>query len=431
MRVPVNLINAFREGFETNLTEFLLENRLIDEKDALTQKRFMTRSVAPHVKMLSEMFNRTDGSQTDAIDTESYWTEGSNPKNRRLAYFLSFMPCNLFRVASVWAELSRLGFRWSFPATQDFRALEWGAGVASGACGILAGEKYAPLGLPPQGSFALIEQSKTALTLGTKWFEYFAQVNDMSWGARSFHRKIELTQTWLPPTAPKFHLFVMSYFLNESSNSSEAIIDQFVNVCEKHLEEEGLTVIVEPALKLQSRKLLAFRKALLEHPRVASGEVPLKVLLPCMGHQACGALAKPDDWCHEEVTWWRPGYLRELDALTGLDRKSLPFSYLVIQKTKRTLLEILPRLEGVSEKRYRLVSPSHSLSKKTSEFFICGQDGKRRARYANPVQPDRGDILMNTDLHGEPALTQIDRTTVLQDPEAEDANGDTTQPAGE
>lgn len=415
MRVPVNLINAFREGFETILADFLFENQCIDEKTAITQKRFMTRSVAPHVKMLSELFNRTEGTQTDSIDTESYWTEGGNPRNRRLAYFLSFMPCNLFRVASVWSELQRLGFRWPFNPEQELRALEWGAGVASGACGIIAGEKHSPLGLPQHGSFALIEQSKTALTLGTKWFETFSNVNGFSWGARSFHRKIELTRSWLPPTAPQFHLFVMSYFLNESSSSPESIIDQFINVCERHLEKEGLIIIVEPALKLQSRKLLQFRKSLIEHTRVVSGEVPLKILLPCLGHQACGALAKPEDWCHEEVTWWRPSYLRELDALTGLDRKSLPFSYLVIQKTKRSLEEILPRLEGVAEKRYRLVSPSHSLSKKTCEFFICGQDGKRRARWATPDSPDRGDILMNTELHGESALTQVDRAKILED----------------
>ena len=424
MRVPVPLINAFKDGFETILTDFMFQNQLIDAKDALTQKRFMTRSIAPHVKSLSELFNRTEGVQTDAIDTESYWTDGGNPKNRRLAYFLSFMPCNVFRVASVWSELHRLGFKWPFThETQEFRALEWGAGVASGACGIIAGEKHAPLGLPPVGSFALIEQSKAALTMGTKWFEHFANENQFSWGARPFHRRVELTKAWLPQSAPKFHLFVMSFFLNESSSSPETVVDQFVRTCERHLEDEGLIIIVEPALKLQSRKLLNFRKLILEHPLVKNDTVPLKILAPCLGHQACGALAKPDDWCHEEVSWWRPPYMRELDALVGLDRKTLPFSYLAIQKTKRSHEEILPRLEGTADQRYRLVSPSHELSKKTSEFYICGQDGKRRSRISlnQAIQPapekeevpNRGDILMNTTLHGDPALTQIDRTKVL------------------
>ena len=418
MRVPVNLVNAFKDEFETTLTDFLISNELLPENDALKQKRFMTRSIAPHVKSLSDLFNRVEGSQTDGIDTESYWTEGGNPKNRRLAYFLSFMPCNLFRVASVWSELHRLGFQWPFSKETEFRAIEFGAGVASGACGIMAGEKYAPVGLPERGSFALIEQSKTALTVGTKWFDHFCAWVGTSKSARPFHRRLNLTEAWLPNNAPKFHLFVMSFFLNETASDPQAVLDQFIHLCDRHLEEEGLIIIVEPALRLQSRKLLQFRKSLVEHSRVTRGEVPLQVLLPCLGHQACGALAKEDDWCHEEVDWWRPPYLRELDSIVGLDRKSLPFSYLVIQKTKRPLEQILPKLEGAAEKRYRLVSPSHRLSKKTSEFFICGQDGKRRARYApeNGAKdgPDRGDILLDAELHGEPSLTQIERAKIAE-----------------
>jgi len=413
MRVPVSLINAFKDGFEPVLTDFLLQKGLLPEADSLKQKRFLTRSVAPHVKALSELFNRKEGAQTDAIDSEAYWSDGSNPKNRRLAYFLSFMPPNLFRVASVWSELYRLGFRWPFSSESEFRALEWGAGSASGACGILAAEKYAPLGLPRNGSFALIEQSKAALTLGTQWFDHYARSNEQNITARPFHRRVDLSSPWLPKTAPKFHLFVMSYFLNESDLGPETLAERLIEACDRHLEDEGLVIIVEPALKLQSRKLLSLRKAFLEHAKVASGEAGLQVLLPCLGHQACGALAKEDDWCHEEASWWRPAYLRDLDALVGLDRKSLPFSYLVIQKTRKTLTAILPELRGPAEKTYRLVSPAHSLSKKTSEFFICGQDGKRRARFEfggpKELAPGRGDILANTELHGEPALSQIDR----------------------
>jgi hypothetical protein len=415
MRVPVTLVDAFKNDFENLLTDFLLQNQMIEDEGSLHSKRFMNRSVAPHVLGFSQLFNRKDGMQTDAIDTESYWTEGGSPKNKRLAYFLSFMPCNLFRVASVWSELHRLGFKWPFPEDQDFKGLEFGAGLASGACGIVAGERYAPLGLPARGNFALIEQSKAALQLGTKWLEFYAGENI---SVRPFHRRIDLNDAWLPKAAPKFHLFVMSYFLNETELSPEAMVSEFINACTHHLEDEGLVIIVEPALKLQSRKLLAFRKALLAHEKMVSDEAGLKVLLPCLGHQACGALAKEDDWCHEEVGWWRPPYLRELDAMSGLDRKTLPFSYLVIQKTKRELKDILPALTGDATERYRLVSPSHSLSKKTSEFFLCGQDGKRRTRFTPEGKekkdpPDRGDILQHTTLHGEPESSQIDSAQVL------------------
>lgn len=406
MKVPVSLVNAFGNEFESILGDFLLQNQWIDSRDLLENKRFLNRSIAPHVKAFSELFNRKEGEQTDGIDHEDYWNEG-NSKNRRLSYLLSFMPPNLFRLASVWAELHRLGFQ--FPEIEgDFRGLEFGAGVASGACGILAGEKFAPIGLPPSGSFALIEQSKSALTLGSHWFDHLATAYGQSYRSRSFHRRVELDQPWLPKTAPSFHLMVMSYFLNESPLPPEAIALELLKTAENHLENKGLMLIVEPALKQQSRKLLLLRKSLIENIRSSGSN--LKILLPCLGEQACGALIKEEDWCHEEIEWMRPKYLRELDLLTGLDRRTLPFSYLVLQKTNQTLNELFSSFEGKNEERYRLVSPSKNLSKKTSEFFMCGQDGKRRTRFSpqNLIHPDRGDLLQKVTLHGEPSLTQID-----------------------
>jgi hypothetical protein len=414
--VPVPLVNAFKEEFEPLLAAFLEQEKLLPEGETLHSKRWMTRSVAPHVKALSALFNRIEGEQTDAIDEETYWTGSGSPKNRRLAYFLSFMPPNLFRVASIWAELHRLGFRWPFPENEGFRGIDWGAGVASGACGVIAGERHAPIGMPPQGNFALIEQSKSALQLGTSWFEHFS---GPSFTARPFHRRIDLASPWLPSAAPKFHVFVFSYFLNESELPAGTLVERFLHTCENHLEDEGLILISEPALRLQSRKLLEFRKTLLGHPDMVSGRAGLRVLLPCLGHQTCGALAREDDWCHEEVSWWRPPYLRELDSMTGLDRKSLPFSYLVIQKTRKPLEEVLPALKGGAKDRYRLVSPSHSLSKRTSEFFVCGQEGKRRTRMdlggvqGGDAAPDRGSILENTKIHGDPALSQITSASVI------------------
>lgn len=410
MKVPVSLVNAFQNDFEAILGDFLLQNQLIDGKDLLENKRYLTRSVAPHVKAFSELFNRKEGSQTDGIDEEDYWNEG-NAKNRRLSYLLSFMPPNLFRIASVWAELHRLGFQ--FPKIEgEFRGLEFGAGVASGACGILAGEKFAPVGLPSSGSFALIEQSKSALNVGVQWFDHLSAAYGHGFHARPFHRRVELNEAWLPKNAPQFHLMVMSYFLNESPHAPETIALELLKTAENHLEKEGLMIIVEPALKLQSRKLLMMRKALIEKIKASNSSV--KILLPCLGEQACGALIKEEDWCHEEVDWMRPKYLRELDLLTGLDRRTLPFSYLVIQKTTRSLNEIFTKFEGKNEERYRLVSPSKSLGKRTSEFFMCGQDGKRRTRFSpeDLEHPDRGDILQNTKLHGEPSLTQIDSATL-------------------
>jgi hypothetical protein len=139
----------------------------------------------------------------------------------------------------------------------------------------------------------------------------------------------------------------------------------------------------------------------------------LQILLPCLGHQACGALAAAEDWCHEEAVWWRPPYFKLIDQLAELDRKTLPFSYLVITKSHRKREEILPALAGVKS-THRLVSPSHKEGREL-EFFVCGSEGKRRARYrpAGPEDParelDRGDILSDADLRGDSRASRVDK----------------------
>jgi hypothetical protein len=92
--------------------------------------------------------------------------------------------------------------------------------------------------------------------------------------------------------------------------------------------------------------------------------------------------------------WWRPGYLKMLDEMARLDRKSLPFSYLVLVRSDRPISEILPGTK--SDSIYRLVSPAHEEGRDL-EFFVCGPEGKRRVRYRAPEKTDekldRGDIL--------------------------------------
>jgi Mitochondrial small ribosomal subunit Rsm22 len=407
MKVPETLSTAFGKEFEQLIANFSVEHQLIPNAEDLQSHRFLARSVVPHINKLSSLFNRDQKSQESSLDP--YWKESSNPAHLRLAYFLYFMPSNLFRVASIWAELERLGFRWQ---AKNFRAIEFGAGPASGACGIAAGERYSPVGLPSQGSWALIEQDQAILNLGSQWAEtYFKSLGIADWSLKNFHRKIDLKRGFLPKTAPKFNLWLMSYYLNELSVSPQELAQQLLKSWTHHLEDEALIILVEPALKLQSRKLLELRKEILSLLQKKK-EAGIQLLLPCLGHQICGALQNPEDWCHEEVTWWRPPYFKIIDEMASLDRKTLPFSYLVFIKSKRNREEILPRIASPSpQDRYRLVSPAHSEGRDL-EFFLCGQDGKRRARYRPPSDEDqlqRGDILLETEIRGDAQASRVVR----------------------
>jgi hypothetical protein len=408
MRVPKSLADAFGPDFQNKMGDFLVREGLVPGANDLESPRFLSRSVIPHVERLSELFNRkTEGRTEQEQGLDPYWTSGSNPKNLRLAYFLAFMPPNLFRVASVWAELHRLGFRW--PEGKRFSGIEFGAGPATGACGISAGEHFAPVGLPKEGTWALLDQDKPMLQMGERWSREFFEGHDQHWATRLFHRRLDLSHPLLPPTAPKFNLWLMSYFFNEATPEQMAgAAERSLKEWERHVDDEGLIILVEPALKQQSRRLLEFRRELLALQSQGKGK-DFQILLPCLGDQACGALADPDDWCHEEVFWSRPSYLKRVDQLAGLDRRSLAFSYLVIVRSRRRRGEILTALKDV-KRTDRLVSPTHWEGKE-QEFYFCGPDGKKRGRYK--YQPEReelgrGDILGDAEIRGDRLHSRVD-----------------------
>ncbi len=435
MKIPASLSTAFGDEFEKTLVDFAIENKLLPDADSIRNERFLTRSVLPHVEKMSLMFNRLEtlpanpeteartgkpGSpirarRSDGRDgLDPYWKETSNPENFKLAYFLAFMPGNVARTAAVISELARLGFR--FPKLPSFRGIEWGAGPASGACGVAAGAVHSEIGIPREGNWALIEQDRSVLSLGEKWASTYFESIGLNWGIRPFHRKVDWTKPLLPRSAPKFHLWLSSFFLNEAEIPLPELAARLVDNWEFHLEEEGIAVLVEPALKIQSRRLLELRKHLIAEFANPRRKGKYQVLLPCLGHQLCGALANENDWCHEEITWWRPKYFRKIDDLAGLDRKTLPFSYLVVAKSARTREELLPALksaQGTAQKTDRLVSPAHSEGRDL-EFFVCGPDGKRRARYRPETDEEaeeiqRGTILLDAEIRGDSRAGRVDR----------------------
>ncbi len=445
MKIPLSLSTAFGDDFETELRNFVIEAGLVPDETTFASERFLTRSVIPHVERLSRLFNRIEDEKPlppeepqtrgrrpseargkRAIQPlvaggkgglDPYWKESSNPENFRLAYFLAFMPCNAARTAAVISELGRLGFR--FPeAWTSFRGIEWGAGPASGACGVAAGVAHSEIGIPRSGNWALIEQDRAVLALGEKWAQtYFTSVG-MDWSVRPFHRTVDWEKPLLPKNAPTFHLWLSSYFLNEAELPLDQLAARLVDNWEFHLEEEGLAILIEPALRVQSRRLLELRKHLIEEFTKPRRKGKYQVLLPCLGHQTCGALALEGDWCHEEITWWRPKYMRKIEELAGLDRKTLPFSYLVVAKSGRSREELLPALApaGASAKTDRLVSPAHSEGRDL-EFFVCGAEGKRRARYRPAEENDkdgeneiqRGSILLDAEIRGDSRAGRVDR----------------------
>lgn len=113
-----------------------------------------------------------------------------------------------------------------------------------------------------------------------------------------------------PGVKGRFDLIVAAHLLNELAASLAARAEMVVGWCRDFLEEGGLCVLLEPALRETSRDLLAVRDLVLERG--------LRVVAPCFWTGACPALVRERDWCHDSVA--SPGQPR------------VDFSYLVLER---------------------------------------------------------------------------------------------------
>lgn len=409
MKISDALSKRFDSTLMKSILEILADQKYIESVQDVESPRFLNRSVVPHMSALSQLFNRLDSKDKTAVQEptaglKNYWRAARNPKNFILGYVLGFMPGNAMRVASVWSELLKLGYT-GIGQEGPVRAIELGAGPGSGAIGIALGESFSD---QEKRSFewTLYEQDRGIGELGQRFVERVHADLGLDAQVQAVHRKLSINDFLQPKNSKPAELFLTSYFMNELAESSDEIAEAFLKRWDKELATEALIILVEPALKVESRKLLSFRKAILERIQHRKGS-RYQILLPCLGHQSCEALENPKDWCHEEVTWWRPELTRTLDRLAGLDRKSLPYSYLVIAKTNRSIEEILPNAFPSRTRVHRLVSPVH-FEGKDSEFFVCGEDGKRRVRFRTDAKLGRGSLLLGAQIRGEKEAGRVD-----------------------
>jgi hypothetical protein len=120
-------------------------------------------------------------------------------------------------------------------------------------------------------------------------------------------------------------------------------------------------MIVEPALRETSRALHQVRDRLLQEKRCT-------IYSPCLHENNCPALVKPDDWCHEERAWEPPISIQEIDDEVGFIKDALKFSYLLLRKDGRTIVERRPDV-------YRVVSELREL-KGEKRAWLCNETGR-------------------------------------------------------
>jgi SAM-dependent methyltransferase len=179
----------------------------------------------------------------------------------------------------------------------------------------------------------------------------------------------------LPSVEGRFDLIVAAHLLGElylgeaAPERIDALARRVLAWCRGFLDDGGLVILLEPALRETSRALIAVRDRL-----IVSG---LSVVAPCFWTGPCPALSRERDWCH--------------DAAKAPSAPRVDFSYLALRT------DAVP---AAGPALFRVVS-DRLVEKGRLKIFACGASGRhafarldRAASDANAAfdELERGDI---------------------------------------
>lgn len=286
------------------------------------------------------------------------------------AYLNYFMPVNLSKIQVLLDEVpvDRLPDRLS--------VLDLGSGPGTGSLAVL--DWWHRRQCAHSVEVVAIDNSPSALTQATQLWNRYCQAAGITAASFQSHKGDLEQAAWLTQVrlrAP-FDLIILANSLNEIYTGAQEPIGARTNFVTKALSllaPSGTMMIVEPALRETSRALHHVRDRLIQ-------EKQCTVFSPCLHENSCPALVNPYDWCHEERAWDPPTVIRQIDDEVGFIKDALKFSYLLLRKDGKTIVERRPDV-------YRVVSELREM-KGEKRAWLCNEQGRyevgRQDRFASP-----------------------------------------------
>jgi ribosomal protein RSM22 (predicted rRNA methylase) len=305
--------------------------------------------LAEHVARLSRLFTRERAS-----------LPASYLRDRALldAYLRYFLPANLLKIHLPLRELSLHAA--GILQKHRLRVLDVGAGPGTSVLGMLA--FFSPQERRPFLDFTAVDEVAENLKEAERLLREHCQRSGVEASLRTIVSRIEDLHARI---RGPFDVIVLSNVLNELFPGDAdrtmrriGIVDEMLR---RLLSDGGSCIVIEPALREITRDMLRVRDGLLDKE--------WHVYSPCLMQEHCLALVNPKDWCHEERTWTPPDIVRQIDARTGLRKDALKFSYFVLRKDGRSLIDVC------GNDAYRVVSEP-LISKGKRELFLCGRGGR-------------------------------------------------------
>jgi ribosomal protein RSM22 (predicted rRNA methylase) len=313
------------------------------------------------------------------------------------AYLKYFLPVNLSKIQVLLDEIPQ---GWPDQASgRAIRILDVGSGPGVGALAVLDWfHQYWPERIRDLTVVA-IDVSAEALKQARLLWDVYCRESGAIGGRLITHEgSLERASNgpWLKSVdqqAP-YDLIIMANCLNElfsrTANPVESRVELVTQLLAK-LAPTSTLMIVEPALRDTSRALHQLRDRLIEEKRCT-------IYSPCLHDNSCPALVNPFDWCHEERGWDPPSGIQKIDEAVGFIKDALKFSYLLLRKDGRTIVE---RGSDV----YRVVSELREL-KGEKRAWLCNELGRSEIGRQDRFRSDTNALF--DDWH-RGAIVQIER----------------------
>ncbi|HKU37956.1 MAG TPA: small ribosomal subunit Rsm22 family protein [Polyangiales bacterium] len=299
----------------------------------------------------------------------------------RLQFFLSR---DLLKIHGPVAELARAA---AFPERDALRVLDLGAGLGAATLGL--SRSLHALGLCERLSVTAVDIDPDALEVAG---ELCADLSSLPGIPVELTTRVHDVRRGWPGAPGDYDVILLGLVLNEleAGGGAPALAEQLIRLSGL-LRDDGVLIIIEPALRETSRALHAVRDVL-----AARNAAPY-VFAPCLRRALpCPMLQRERDYCHERVPGALPERLAALARAAGLRDSDLTYSYLTLHRAPRSLHELRE-----SPTLLRAVSGSLRTKGKI-ELWLCGAAsaprGMRLDRHESPANAafehaERGCVL--------------------------------------
>lgn len=333
----------------------------IELGDAKVRERTVKQTLERLAMGVSEISEGLTRNRADFI--KSRYLKDNDLRRAYLAYYTTT------NILKIWPPLRELAAGGFFDGETSLRVLDLGSGTGAAAWGLatwLAEE--GELASRPAISIVLTDLLRENLRDAEQLWRRLQKHLPSSLPMTAQFQQFDMRHA---PEGPVFEtepydLITMMNVMNEVDESED---ERLIRVLKSLLSASGALIMIEPSSREESRRALRFRDKLVD--------AGYTIYAPCTCDGHCPALQKEDDWCHTEIPWERPEFIRVMDDKIGTLRLSLKSTYIIATPLNQNLSDhSFSTLHRDFVHVGRVVSENFA-EKGRTRMVICNELGKR------------------------------------------------------